>query len=165
MIIAFFRSTNGEGGGGYEHANIYYVHDSPISNTSHSAILPLQIYCRLGYPSFESLKKLGPMFKSFTSLGCESCKQGKHHQVTFMPRNNNRCLSSFVLVHSDVRGPCRTTLIRGFKDVVTFVYDYARVRWLFLVKYSLELVYIRCSFSAEVKIQYCSIRRRDNSRQ
>lgn len=79
-----------------------------------------------------------------------------------MPRNTKRCWSSSVLVPRDVKGPCRTTFLRGFKYAVTFIYDYSRVTWLFLVKYHLELVSICWSFSAEVKIQYCSIWRRNN---
>ncbi|GKA40567.1 polyprotein [Tanacetum coccineum] len=47
---------------------------------------------------------------------------------------NKRAASPFELVHSDVWGPCPITSKSGFKYFITFVDDYSRVTWLYLMK-------------------------------
>ncbi|GJY95774.1 retrovirus-related pol polyprotein from transposon TNT 1-94 [Tanacetum coccineum] len=47
---------------------------------------------------------------------------------------NKRAASPFELVRSDVWGPCPVTSKSGFKYFATFVDDYFRVTWLYLMK-------------------------------
>ena len=51
-------------------------------------------------------------------------------------------------------GPCPVTSKSGFKYFVTFVDDYSRVTWLYLMKNRSEVFTHFCSFVAEIKTQF-----------
>lgn len=70
-------------------------------------------------PSLEILKKLVPNLSYLSSLEGKSFQLDKNHW-TFRSRNNKRCSSPFMLVHSDVWSPCRITSFRGFKILLYF---------------------------------------------
>ena len=81
---------------------------------------------------------------------------------------NNQAKSPFELVHIDVWCPCRTASTLGFQYFVTFIDDYSRCIWLFLMKNRAELYYIFQKFYAEILTHfYISIRvlRGDNVRE
>ena len=78
-------------------------------------------------------------FSTLSSLVCESYQLEKHTHVSFPKRLNNRVKSPFELVHTDVWGPCRTASTIGFQYFVTFIDDYSRCTWLFLMKNRAEL--------------------------
>nr|GEV36965.1 retrotransposon-related protein [Tanacetum cinerariifolium] len=99
-----------------------------------SSSSPFEAHCRLGYPSLQSLKKLCPEYSHLSSLNCDSCEFAKHKRVHLSPRANKRAASPFELVHYDVWGPCPITSKSSFKYFVTFVDDYSRVTWLYLMK-------------------------------
>ncbi|RVW94843.1 Retrovirus-related Pol polyprotein from transposon TNT 1-94 [Vitis vinifera] len=109
-----------------------------------------------------------PRFSTLSSLPCESCQLGKHTRVSFPKRLNNRAKSPFELVHTDVWGPCRTASTLGFQYFVTFIDDYSRCTWLFLMKNRAELFSIFQKFYTEIQTQFnISIRvlRSDNARE
>nr|CAN78715.1 hypothetical protein VITISV_030863 [Vitis vinifera] len=113
-------------------------------------------------------KKMVPRFSTLSSLPCESCQLGKHTRVSFPKRLNNRAKSPFELVHTDVWGPCRTASTLGFQYFVTFIDDYSRCTWLFLMKNRAKLFSIFQKFYAEIQTQFnISIRvlRSDNARE
>ena len=89
-------------------------------------------------------------FSTLLSLACESCQLRKHTRVSFPKRLNNWAKSSFELVHIDVWGPCRTASTLGFHYFVTFIDDYSRCTWLFLMKNRAELYYIFQKFYAKI---------------
>ena len=95
-----------------------------------------------------------PRFSTLSSLTCESCQLGKHTRVSFPQRFNNRAKSPFELVHTDVWGPCRITSTLGFQYFVTFIDDYSRCTWLFLMKNRAELYSIFQKFYAEILTQF-----------
>ena len=95
-----------------------------------------------------------PRFSSLLSLACESCQLGKHTRVSFPKRLNNRAKSHFELVHTDVWGPCRTVSTLGFQYFVTFLDDYSRCTWLFLMKNRAKLLSIFQKFYAEIQTQF-----------
>ena len=105
----------------------------------------------MGHPSLSLLKKLCPQFHGLESLHCESCQYAKHHRISLSPRVNKRANAPFELIHSDVWGPCPVTSKTGFKYFVTFVDDYSRVTWLYLMKNRSKLFSHFCAFSAEIK--------------
>ena len=113
-----------------------YILDTQIPKfiACSGAVTPFEAHCRLGHPSFPILKKLCPQFSSMSSLDCESCQFAKHHRLSSSPRVNKRANAPFELVHSDVWGPCPVTSKPGFKYFVTFVDDYSRMTWLYLMK-------------------------------
>ena len=93
-------------------------------------------------------------FSSLSSIECESCQLGKHTNVPFPRHLDQRTKSSFELVHTDVWGPSRTKSTLEFRYFVTFIDDYSRCTWLFLMKTRVELFSIFQKFHAEVRTQF-----------
>ena len=124
-------------------------HSSPVVCVSTDD--PLLIHSRLGHPSLSKFQKMVTRFSILSSLACEFCQLGKHTCVSFLKRLNNRAKSPFKLVHTNVWGPCRTTSTLGFQYFVTFINDYSRCTWLFLMKNRAELYSIFKKFYAEIQ--------------
>ncbi|KAL5741578.1 hypothetical protein ACOSP7_028310 [Xanthoceras sorbifolium] len=156
-------------GRGHESGGLYILDTSiPKSVACSGVTSPFEAHCRLGHPSLPLLKKLCPQFSKVSSLDCESCQFAKHHRLSSSPRVNKRASVPFALVHSDVWGPCPILSKPGFKYFVTFVDDYSRVTWLYLMKNRSELFSLFCAFCAEIKTQFnVSIRtlRSDNAKE
>ena len=107
-----------------------------------------------------------PHFSSLSLLECESYQLGKHTRVLFPKRLDPGTKSPFELVHTDVWGPSRSTSTLRFRYFVTFIDDYSRCTWLFLMKTRVELFSIFQKFHAEIRTQFnTSIRilRSDNT--
>ena len=107
-------------------------------------------------------------FSTLLSLACESCQLGKHTRVSFPKRLNNRAKSPFELVHTDVWGPYRIVSTLRFQYFVTFIDDYSRCTWLFLMKNRVELYSIFHKFYAKILTQFnisICVLRRDNVRE
>ena len=79
-----------------------------------------------------------------------------------MSRVNKRAASPFELVHSDVWGPCHIESKSGFKYFVTFVDDYSRTTWLYLMKNRSEVLSHFSHFCSEIQTQFgvsiCTLR-------
>ena len=95
---------------------------------------PHEVHCRLGHPSLSLLKKLFLQFSSMSSLNRESCQYAKLRHVHLSPSVNKRVSAPFEFIHFDVWGPCPVMSPTGFKNFVTFVDDFSRVTWLYLMK-------------------------------
>ena len=113
-----------------------------------------ETHCRLGHLSLPLLNKLCPQFSSLLSLDCESCQFAKHHRLSYSPRVNKRASAPFKLVHLDVWGPCPVVFPTGFRYFVTFVDDYSRTTWLYLMKNRSELFSHFRAFCAEIHTQF-----------
>ena len=88
------------------------------------------------------------------SLDCESCQFAKHHRLSYSPIVNKRASAPFELVHSDVWGSCPVVSSIGFRYFVTFVDDYSRTTWLYLMKNRSELFSHFRAFCAEIHTQF-----------
>ncbi|CAM8937083.1 unnamed protein product [Rhodiola kirilowii] len=142
-------------GSGHESGGLYVLDthlNKPIACPSIST--PFHEHCRLGHPSLSSFKQLRPHFHSLSHLDCESCRFAKHHRTPSAPRVNKRSNFPFELVHSDVWGPCSVLSKSGFRYFVTFVDDFSRTTWLYLMKSRSELFTHFVSFCAEIKTQF-----------
>ena len=120
----------------------------------YGVLTQFELHRCLGHPSISLLKKLYPRFSSLSSLNCESCQYAKLHRVHLSPRVNNRASSPFELVYSDVWGPCPIMSPTGFRYFVTFVDDYSRTTWLYLIKNCSELFSHFRAFCAEIHTQF-----------
>jgi transposase InsO family protein len=120
------------------------------------------LHCRLGHVSFESLNKLYPnVFKKVdkSRLVCDACELGKHTRSTYASIGL-RSYEPFILIHSDVWGPCLVTSVSGARWFVTFIDCYTQMTWIYMLKHKNEV--IRCfqdfhklvsnQFSAKVQI-------------
>ena len=153
---------------GHESQGLFHLSSPLCSTASTSTEAPLLLHSRLGHPCLFNFQKLVPHFSSLSSLECESCHLGKHTLVLFLKRLDPRTKSLFELIHTDVWGPSRSTFTLGFRYFVTFIDDYSRCTWLFLMKTRVELFSIFQKFHAEIRTQFnTSIRilRSDNAKE
>ena len=142
-------------GGGRESRGLYIL-DPTVSKliTCSGVTTPFETHCRLSHPSLPLLKKLCPQFSSQISLDCESCQFAKHHRLSHSPRLNKRVSAPFKLVHSSMWGLCPVVSPTEFQYFVTFVDDYSRTTWLYLMKNRSELFSHFRAFYAEIHTQF-----------
>ena len=100
------------------------------------------------------MKKLFPQFSSLSSLNCESFQYAKLHRMHLSPRVNKRASAPFELIHSNVLGPCLVMSPTSFKYFITFVDDFSRVTWLYLMKSCSELCFHFTAFCAKIQTQF-----------
>jgi len=95
---------------------------------------------------------------SLFTLDCESCQLGKQHRASYPSCINNMNSSPFDLIHSDVLGPCRVTLIFGFGIFLVSVDDHSRMSWVYLLKDKTQVLDVIKTFINEIKpnFYYCS---------
>ena len=117
-------------------------------------VTPFELHCRLGHQSLSLLKKLCPWFSSLSSLNRESCQYAKLHYVHLSPRVNKQVSAPFKFVHFDVWSPCSVMSPTGFKYFVTFVDDFTRVTWLYLMESRSKLFSHFSTFCAEIQTQF-----------
>ena len=95
-----------------------------------------------------------PRFSSLSSIECESCHLGKYTRVPFPKRLDQLTKSPFKLVHTNDWGPSRTESTLGFRYFGTFINDYSRCTWLFLMKTQAGFFFIFQKFHVEVRTQF-----------
>jgi transposase InsO family protein len=98
---------------------------------------------------------------------CEACQLRKHHRVSFPSRVVRRVSSAFEFVHSDVWGPINKAANK-FHYFVTFVDDFSRMTWLFLMQNRSKLFSIFQIFCNMIKTQFAQkirILRSDNAKE
>ena len=115
---------------------------------------PLQVHCRLGHPPLPNLKKLVPSLSRISSLECESYQFGKHSRSSFPSRVSKRANFPFSVVHLNVWGPSRVSCKQGFHYFVTFIDDFSRTTWLYLMKACSKLFTVFTTFCAEIRTQF-----------
>ncbi|RDX81342.1 hypothetical protein CR513_37989, partial [Mucuna pruriens] len=143
-----------------ERGGLYYLQHTKIGNNTNKEEFPStsQIWLyhkRVGHPPFGLLKTMFPYLftKEFVeSFRCDIYQFSKHHCATFSP-NNNKSLEPFNLIHSDVWGTASNS-ISGTKWFVSFIDDYTRVTWIFLIKHKYEVCQIFFYFFCLVKNQF-----------
>ena len=134
-------------GRGRESRGLYILDPTVPRPIAYSGVTtPFKTHYRLGHLSLSLLKKLCPQFSSLLSLDCESCQFAKHHRLSYSPRVNKRASAHFELVHSNVWGPCPVVSPTGFRYFVTFVDNYSRTTWLYLMKTALSCFLISVPF-------------------
>ncbi|RDX77381.1 hypothetical protein CR513_42508, partial [Mucuna pruriens] len=152
-------------GKGHESRGLYYLSNNP-STLCFASVSPKLLHNCLGHPSLAKLKLMVPSLNKLSTLECESCQLGKHVRSTFPNHVNKRCNSPFSIVHSDIWGPSRVTSF-GFNYFVTFIDEYSRCTWVYLMKERSELLSILMS-SKEVENQFgktIKILRSDNAKE
>ena len=153
---------------GHESQGLFHLSSPFCSTVCTSTEAPLLHHSRLDYKSLSKFRKLVPHFSSLSSLECESCQLGKHTRVFFLKSLDPRTRSYFELVHTDVWGSSRSTSTLGFRYFVTFIDDYSRCTWLFLMKTRAGLFSIFKNFHAEIRTQFNTlirILRSDNAKE
>jgi transposase InsO family protein len=81
---------------------------------------------------------------------CKGCALGKNIKKPF-PSNNNRSKETLDLIHSDVCGPMPVIYLGGSLYYVTFIDDYSRKTWMYLLKSKDEVFNKFQEFKAEIE--------------
>ena len=138
-------------GRGRESRGLYILdHTVPRHVACSEVTTPFETHCRLSHPSLPLLKKSCPQFSSLSSLECESCQFAKHHRLHSSPTVDKRASAPFELVHSNVWGSCPIVSPTGFRYFVSFVDDYSRTTWLYLMKNHSKLYTLNFMFMFKV---------------
>ena len=64
---------------------------------------------------------------SFEAQTCESCEIGKQHRQSFPQNMAKRATHQLELVHLDICGPMRTTLLSNKVYFALFIDDFSRL--------------------------------------
>ncbi len=81
---------------------------------------------------------------------CEPCIYGKQHRVKFA-NSFKRSEGVLELVHSDVWGPAPISARGGARYFLTFIDDFSRKVWVYLIRKKSELFARFKSWRAEVE--------------
>ena len=98
-------------------------------------------HLRFGHLNFGGLNLLHrkgmvkgfPLIEKLDNL-CEGCILGKQHRETFPIGKLVRAKAPLEIVHSDLCGPMQTPSIGGNHYLLTFIDDYTRKTWVYLLK-------------------------------
>jgi transposase InsO family protein len=117
---------------------------------------------RLGHLNMKSVHALQNMVSGMnlgklkcptSSLVCEGCIEGKLHRAAFPSDGGRRATKPLEIVHSDVCGPMRTTSIGGARYFVTYIDDFSRKVWVYILKSKGEVFEKFKEFKALVETQ------------
>ena len=93
-------------------------------------------HARLGCVNFKYLclffSLLSNACKTF-KFHCEVCELSKHARSSYIPCMHH-CDSAFSLIHFDVWRPSLIVALSGHRYYVTFIYDYSRYIWVYMLK-------------------------------
>ncbi|XP_049346101.1 uncharacterized protein LOC125810676 [Solanum verrucosum] len=82
---------------------------------------------------------------------CEECVVGKQHRSQFPKGKSWRANSVLELVHSDICGPINPISNGGKKYFITFIDDYSRKTWVYILQEKSEAFNVFKSFKAHVE--------------
>lgn len=96
---------------------------------------------RMGHSCPQGIKRIasrnivkGTKLSNTEMLNCPGCIIGKGHRKPF-PKNKSRTSSRLLqLVHTDVMGPFEIRTLGGSRYVITFIDDFSKCCYLYLMK-------------------------------
>jgi GAG-pre-integrase domain len=127
------RVTGKKIGEGMFKNGLYYLEDTinkcfvSVSHVDRDKLL----HCRFGHPSDQVLNKF--FCYKLDSSNCDICKLAKQTRLSF-PSSTSISENYFDLIHSDVCGPAPIDSYNNFMYFVTFIDDYSRTTWIYLLK-------------------------------
>ena len=92
--------------------------------------------------------------KCVFKISCEAYQLGKHHRATYNSSFNKNTIP-FSLIHIDVWGP--SPILNGYKWFITFIDDYARTTWVYLMKDKSDVFSIFKAFHKMISTQFSTI--------
>ena len=106
-------------------------------------------HSRLGHPSsvivkFVLSKNKLPFSHEISESVCDSCQQAKSHQLRY-PVSTSISTAPLQLVFSDVWGPAPTSVGR-YSYYVSFIDDYSKFTWIYLLKKRPEVFQVFTNF-------------------
>jgi histone deacetylase 1/2 len=149
-ILLHGRSQNG----------LYPIPIGRASSPSHRASSSVKVsasqwHQRFGHPSNNVVQKLVkhhslPCLPSELSVSiCDACQRGKSHQLSYTASERISTMP-LELIHSDVLGPSIASS-GGYKYYVSFIDDYSRFCWIYLLKHMSDVEQVFYAFQAHVE--------------
>ncbi|KAF3773350.1 Retrovirus-related Pol polyprotein from transposon TNT 1-94 [Nymphaea thermarum] len=111
---------------------------------------------RLGHLPFGILKQLFPYLCSnldMSMISCDVCQFAKHVRASY-PISTSRANEVFSLIYSDVWGPLRIHTRQGFQHFITFIDDFSKSTFVYLLKDRSEVPHVIETFIVLVETQY-----------
>jgi Integrase core domain/GAG-pre-integrase domain len=131
---------------------LYIIKDQNYAFTSFKNSLNNLWHWRMGHPSDRVLNKIIAL-SNLNSSYCEICNFAKQTKLPFS-LSNNRSDKPFQIIHSDVWGPAPIESYDNFKYFVTFIDDFSRATWLYLLNSKAKVFSIFKEFVNLVSTQY-----------
>ncbi|KAJ9548119.1 hypothetical protein OSB04_020662 [Centaurea solstitialis] len=128
---------------------------------SHSSSVFYLWHVRLGHVSASRLQFLAStgalgQLKSCDISDCSGCKLAKFSTLPFN-KSMSCSFAPFDLVHSDVWGPSPVSSKGGSKYYVSFIDDYTRYTWVFLMKRRSDFFLVYSNFRALIQTQHSAV--------
>jgi hypothetical protein len=124
---------------GTEEGGLYKLKGHSDATLNHSTESPCELWHRiLAHINYKSLPYVSkairglPEFKVDHEGVCKGCVKGKNIKNPFPKRESKAGVLE--LIHSDVCGPMPSTSLSGYVYYVSFIDDYSRNTWVYLLK-------------------------------
>jgi hypothetical protein len=125
---------------GAEEGGLYKLKGHSNSTMVHDIVNPSELWHRIfSHLHYKSLLVVRKMVTSLPEIQaeldgvCKECAQGKNVKHSF-PNSDSRAKGFLDIVHSDIFGPMSTTSLSGYVYYVSFIDDYSRKTWIYLLK-------------------------------
>ena len=115
-------------------------------------------HSRLGHASFPVVERVirNNLLPRSTSHHvesvCDSCQKAKSHRFPYSSSENKSC-APLDLIHSDVWGPAPIS-VGNYTYYVSFIDDYSRYTWIYLLKHKSEVFHVFKNFQSHVERKY-----------
>jgi histone deacetylase 1/2 len=96
------------------------------------------------------MNKLGSLPNNGVAHVCDACQQAKLHQLPYAA-SSRVSLSPLELVHTDVWGPAIKSA-DGFKYYVSFLDDFSKFSWVYLLKHKSDVENVFYQFQKQVEL-------------
>jgi hypothetical protein len=125
---------------GVEEGGLYKLKGHLESTMVHDIVNPNELWHRrfdhLHYKALPVVSKMVtglPEIQAEPDGVCKGCAQGKKVKHSF-PNSDSRAKGVLDIVHSDVCGPISPASLSGYAYYVSFIDDYSRKTWIYLLK-------------------------------
>jgi hypothetical protein len=125
---------------GVEEGGLYKLKGHSDSAMIHDIVNPSELWHRrfahLHYKALPVVSKMVtglPKIQAEPDGVCKGCAQGKNVKHSFS-HSDNRAKGVLDIMHSDVCGPMLATSLSGYVYYVSFIDDYSRKTWIYLLK-------------------------------
>ncbi len=78
-------------------------------------------------------------FNDNTFTSCKCCIEGRQHCASFPKVGATRATKILGLVHSNISGPLQTNTHSSCKYFLTFINDFSRYTFVYLIKHKYEM--------------------------
>ena len=134
---------------GHKHGKLYKLNLIPKdetcylgkANSEESLSLWHLRYGHLGYDNVKLLSNKEMvdgmninLKEEFSRDDCEGCAMGKMHRKPFPKKSQHKSTQPLELIHSDICGPMSVNSVGGSKYFITFIDDYSRFTYVYMIK-------------------------------